>query len=367
VPERRTPKTDVKTFRNVVPRLGVAYDLTGDATTVLKGSYSVYMGNEATGLAETVNPLFFDSSNRCAWSDTNGDLYAQANELSRCTGWSGGATTILDPNLRRPFNREYSIGVERALTTNMRFSVMAHRREQRDQYGILNRAVPSESYIPVVITNPLTDAPLTIYNQDPATRGMQDNLLTNSSKLDTQYSGIEISFVRRFGARSRVQGGYHYGKNRGRITAGELNDPNADIFADGAVGNDEPHQFKLSGNTVLPGNIAFSGSFITNSGHPRQRTLNVGRALVPTLTRATQTVRLEPNDENRYDKWMQLDLRIGRNFTLRGITLEPFIDGYNLLNANTVLAEVTTVGPNLGTVSATINPRLVRVGGKLTF
>jgi hypothetical protein len=133
------------------------------------------------------------------------------------------------------------------------------------------------------------------------------------------------------------------------------------------VGNDEPHQFKLSGNTVLPGNIAFSGSFITNSGHPRQRTLNVGRALVPTLTRATQTVRLEPNDENRYDKWMQLDLRIGRNFTLRGVKLEPFIDGYNLLNANTVLTEVTTVGPNLGTVSATINPRLVRVGGKVTF
>ena len=56
VPERRTPKTDVKTWRNVVPRLGVAYDLTGKPKTVLKGSFSKYMGNEATGLAETRQP-----------------------------------------------------------------------------------------------------------------------------------------------------------------------------------------------------------------------------------------------------------------------------------------------------------------------
>jgi hypothetical protein len=325
------------------------------------------MGNEATGLAERVNPLFFDDSNRCAWSDTNSDLYAQANELSRCTGWSGGATTILDPDLRRPFNREFSIGIEHELAANLRTAVMFHHRQQRDLYAIQNRAVPYDSYIPVVITNPLTDAPLTIYNQNPATRGMQDNLLTNSSKLETSYSGMEISFVRRFGASSRVQGGYHYGKNRGRITAGELNDPNADIFTDGAVGNDEPHQFKLSGSTMMPGKIALSGSFITNSGHPRQRTLNVGRAIVRDLTRATQTVRLEPNDENRYDKWMQLDMRIGRDFTMGSWRFEPFLDGYNLLNANTVLTEVTTFGSNLGRVSATINPRLVRIGGKLSF
>jgi outer membrane receptor protein involved in Fe transport len=367
VPERRTPKTDVKTFRNVVPRLGIAYDLTGNATTVLKGSYSKYMGNEATGLAETVNPLFFDSSNRCAWTDTNGDLYAQADELARCTGWSGGATTVLDPDLRRPFNREYSIGVEHSLTANIRMSVMAHRRENRDLYGIANLAVPTDSYIPVVITNPLTNEPLTIYNQNPALAGRQNNLRMNSSKLDSTYNGIELSMVRRFGTRSQLSGGYHYGKDRGRISTGELNDPNDDIFTDGAVGNDEPHQFKLSGNTMLPWEISFSGSFITNTGHPRQRTLNVGRTLVPTLTRATQTVRLEPNDSERYENWMQLDLRVGRNFNLNGMRLEPFVDGYNLLNANTVLTEVTTYGPSLGQVSQTINPRLIRVGGKLSF
>jgi hypothetical protein len=46
---------------------------------------------------------------------------------------------------------------------------------------------------------------------------------------------------------------------------------------------------------------------------------------------------------------------------------EPFVDVYNVSNANTILTEVTTVGSSLGVVSATINPRLVRVGGKFTF
>jgi hypothetical protein len=367
VPERRTPETHVKSWNSIVPRLGVAYDLTGNQLTVLKGSFSKYVGNEATGLAENVNPHFFDSSNRCVWTDRNNDLYAQASELSACTGWSGGGTTVVDPDLRRPFNREYSLGVERSLGTNLRLSVMYNRREQRDQRSNVNRAVPYDSYIPVVITNPLTNEPLTIYNQNPATVGRQDNILTNSSKLDTNYDGLEISFQRRFGGGSQLQGGYHYGKNLGRIAAGDLNDPNNDIFVYGAVGNDEPHQFKLSGNHTLPYKITLSGSFTTNTGHPRQRTLNVGRAMVPTLTRATQTVRLEPNDENRYENWVQVDMRLGRVFSINGWRFEPFVDGYNLLNANTILTEVTTFGPSLGNVSQTINPRLVRLGGKVSF
>ncbi|MBI2833336.1 MAG: TonB-dependent receptor [Acidobacteria bacterium] len=377
VSERRVPKRDAKTWRNVVPRLGVAYDLTGRGKTVLKGSFSRYVGNEGVGLAESLNPIFLQT-NRCAWTDLNGDLNAQANELSRCQGWSGGTTTTMDPNLRRPFNDEYSVGIEHQLASNLRISVMLNRRENRDNRTTINRAVPTASYIPVVITNPLNGEPLTIYNQNPATAGRQDNLLANSSAVDTTYNGVDISFVRRFSAGSLVQGGYSYGKTRGLIntvstgagTASNVadpSDPNNLIFGTGAIGSDQTHQFKVSGNHLLPGSISVSGSFIANSGLPRVRRLNVGRALVPNLTRATQTVNVESNYVNRYDSWVMLDLRAGRVFRLGGSQIEPFIDAYNVLNRNTVLDEVTTIGPSLGRVSATINPRLVRIGGKVTF
>jgi outer membrane receptor protein involved in Fe transport len=366
MPERTVPARDVQTWNNVVPRLGVAYDLTGQAKTVLKGSFSKYMGNEGVGLAETLNPIFLQT-NRCVWRDTNGDLDAQAAEISACAGWSGGTTTTVDPNLRRPFNYEYSLGVDHQLAANLRVSVVYNRRENLDNRATINRAVPTESYIPIVINNPLNNSPLTIYNQNPATVGRQDNLLTNSSLLDTWYNGVDISFQRRFGPGSVVQGGYSYGKARGRTTTLDPSDPNNGIFTDGAIGSDQPHQFKISGSHLLPGEVTVSGAFSTNTGLPRQTVLAVGRALVPTLTRATQNVNLEPNDVNRYEKWMQLDLRIGRPFRIGSLKLEPFIDGYNLLNASTILTDVTTFGPSLGNISTTINPRMFRVGGKLNF
>lgn len=366
VPERRTDPKPVKRFRNVVPRLGVAYDLFGTGRTVVKGSVSKYMGVEATGLAESVNPLFW-ATNRCSWTDTNRDLLAQASEISRCVGWTGGVTTTIDPNLRRPFNREYSLGIQHQLAANLGASVMYFRRENRDLRATRNRAVPADSYIPVDIMNPLTGEPLTIYNQSPATAGRQDNLLTNSPKLNTNYNGVELTVQRRFSPEVYLLAGYHYGKALGRITAGELNDPNDDIFAEGAIGNDEPHQFKLSGSYVLPGKITVSGFLSMRSGHARAQQLVVGRALVPTLTRASQTVRVQRNDEDRYDSVSLLDLRFGRRFKIGRWEFEPFVDGYNILNANTILTSVTTIGPNLGQVSSTINPRLFRVGGKTTF
>jgi len=366
VPAREFAAIDAKTFQTVVPRLGVAYDVTGNASTVIKGSYSMYAGNEGIGLADSLNPLTLQS-NRCVWSDLNRDLYAQANEISSCAGFTGGVTTRIDPELRRPFNREYSLGMQRQLTTHLAGSVMYYRRENRNLRATRNEAVPSETYIPVVINNPLTNQPLTIYNQNPATSGRQNNILTNSSKLDTNYNGIELAIQRRFSADAYLQGGYHYGKDLGRISSGELNDPNDDIFTDGAVGNDEPHQVKLSGAILLPWRISVSGFFQAYSGHPKVRTLSVGRALVPTLTRATQTVRLERNDENRYDSNKLIDLRVGRRFVIGSWRLEAFADAFNLTNANTILTEVTTIGSNLGSVSQTISPRVVRLGGKFSF
>jgi hypothetical protein len=366
VEARSFEKIPVVIWNNVVPRLGLAYDLFGTGRTVLKGSFSKYMGVEAAGVAQSVNPMF-RSTNRCTWRDLNGSDTPDPNEISLCQGWTGGVSTTYDPGLRRPYNREYSAGVQHQLMPNVGMTVMYFRRENRDLRGTMNLAVPTDSYIPVTISNPLDQSALTIYNQNPALAGRQDNLLTNASKLDTTYNGIEVAVNRRFSANGSFMVGYHYGGDRGRIASGDLNDPNLDIFGDGAVGNDEPHQFKLSGNYILPGEFNVSGFFSARSGQPRQRQLNVGRAMVPTLTRSSQTVRLELNYVNRYDQVVLLDLRVGRPFNFGNWRLEPFIDGYNLTNTNTVLSEITTIGSTLGRVSSTINPRIVRIGAKVDF
>jgi hypothetical protein len=118
---------------------------------------------------------------------------------------------------------------------------------------------------------------------------------------------------------------------------------------------------------MLPGKITASGFFSVRSGQPRQRQLVVSRTMVPTLTRASQTVRVEMNNVNRYERVGLLDLRFGRVFKAGSFRFEPFVDLYNLTNTNTILADVTTVGSGLGMVSSTVNPRIVKFGGKIDF
>lgn len=363
---------DIVAWKNVVPRFGISYDVTGTGKTVVKLSASKYMGVEGANVSQVVNPMFV-SSNTCAWTDTNNDRLATGDELSRCSGFSGGITTTVDPNLRRPYNREYSAGLQHELMSNVGLSVMFYRRENRDLRSVQNVAVPTSGYIPVTVNNPLTNAPLTVYNQDPATVGRQQNVLTNSPLLDVNYNGVEFSLTRRFSQGASLVGGYHYGKTLGSIYSSstqasiDLNDPNNFIFANGAVGNDRPHQLKLSGHFMLPGNLMLSGVFSAMTGGPRARQLVVDRTLVPGLTRANQTVRLEANNVERYDSYRLLDLRLGRTWSLGGLRVEPFLDAYNIFNANTILGDITTIGASLGRVSTTINPRLVRLGAKVNF
>ena len=63
-----------------------------------------------------------------------------------------------------------------------------------DLYTTVNDAVPSSAYTPVTITNPLTNEPMTVYNQDPATRGQVRNVLKTIPELSQRYHGVELQF-----------------------------------------------------------------------------------------------------------------------------------------------------------------------------
>ena len=54
---------------------------------------------------------------------------------------------------------------------------------------------------PVTITNPLTNEPLTVYNQDPATRGQVRNVLKTIPDLEQRYNGVEFQFNTRMSGR----------------------------------------------------------------------------------------------------------------------------------------------------------------------
>ncbi len=368
IEERSYPEIPVNKWTTVVPRLGVAYDLFGDGKTAVKLGASKYVMGEGVSLAQLINPSF-SQSQRCAWQDLNGDTEAQANEITSCQGWTGGITTRIDPDLKRPYQWEYVAEVQRELMPRFSVSAAYYHRRFSQLYGTRNLLVPPTAYTPVAITNPLTNEPLTVYNQDPATRGLRDNLLTNQDELWTRYHGFEVKLEKRFANGGSILGGFTAGRNRGSTlgSSSDLNNPNVLINSVGAVGYDSTYQLNLAGNWMLPLGVMISGSLRTATGLPLTRNYTVTRSIVPGLTQVSQSVSLVPRGEYRLQNNNLVDLRLAKIFQVKDVRLEAIADIYNVLNSNATTGEVTTVGPSLGRVSAILQARFLRIGVQMKF
>src|SRR5262249_16621180 len=150
---------DVPNFKNWAPRLGLAWDITGRGKTVVKASASRYLQNIGMGLITSLNPLGLSIDPR-SWD---------GRVIGPGTGFVGGLPTRIDPDLERPYAWEYSVGIQQEIFQGLVLAVTGWHRDHRRQIGRANLRVPPSAYTPVQITNPLTNQPLTVYNQDPAT------------------------------------------------------------------------------------------------------------------------------------------------------------------------------------------------------
>jgi len=210
--------------------------------------------------------------------------------------------------------------------------------------------------------------PIRWHQDDPALlRGLQDNFLTNQDELWSRYHGFEAKVEKRFANGGTLQGGFTAGRNRGRTTGGDLNNPNNLINAVGAVGFDATYQLNLAGSWILPFDILIAGSVRTATGLPLSRTYTVTRSIVPTLTQVSQSVNLVPRGEYRLQNNNLVDLRVSKILRFAGVRLEGIADIYNLLNSNATTGEVQTVGPALGRPSAILEGRILRLGVQMTF
>jgi hypothetical protein len=369
VPERSYPEIPVVSWTTIVPRLGVVYDPFGTGKTAIKVSASQYVQGEGVGLADLINPVSMQSQ-RCAWRDANGDTEAQAGEIFDCTGFSGGINTRIDPDIERPHNWEYVAQLQHELMPSVAVSIGYYHRRASNLYGTRNLAVPPSAYTPVTITNPLTLEPLTIYNQDPATVGRLQSVLTNQpDDLWTRYHGVELTSQVRFSNRAMLRGGFTIGRNEGSALGedADLNNPNLLINHIGAVGFDATYQLSVAGSWTLPLDIMLSGSIRGGTGLPLNRSFTVTRSIVPNLAQVSQTVLLTPRGEYRLETDALVDLRVAKVFRVKGLQLEAIADIYNVLNSNATVGEVQVVGPNLGRPSDIVPGRMLRLGAQVRF
>ena len=246
-----------------------------------------------------------------------------------------------------------------------------YHRNFYDLYGIVNTAVPSSAYTPVTINNPITNHPMTVYNQNASTLGqinLDEKTLPN---LYQHYNGVEFQVNTRM-AKATLFGGFTIGKDYGTpdgsTTSMDFNNPNNLINYTGNLGYDSTYQIRAGGSYQFRWGILVSGSLRENSGLPQGRTYNVTQAIVPGLTQVTQSLLVAAPGRYRYPWRNLLDLRFPKKFRIgERIQVEPIADLFNVFNCSAVTSAVTTVEPSLLRPSGIDFGRMLRLGGRVTF
>jgi carboxypeptidase family protein len=212
-PARTVPNIDCNTIKGMgcwsdwVPRVGAVYDLFGNHKTALKAGIGKYDTQYSSSFTTNFNPMALQSE-AVPWNTTGlgsactpinyPGLGPGPNPACFATGGfapqgtvgttgvaagalgassnpnfgliSGGGTGVgLDPNWHRPYNWQYSAGVQQELYSGVTLNVNWFRRSIYQGPILLNlNGLPLSDWTPVQINNPLNGTPITVYNLNPS-------------------------------------------------------------------------------------------------------------------------------------------------------------------------------------------------------
>ncbi|MBZ5603894.1 MAG: TonB-dependent receptor, partial [Acidobacteriia bacterium] len=360
---------DVVSWNTWSPRIGFAWDVFGNSKTAIKGGISKYDVLEGSSLAQNVNPNFIAFST-CPWTSLTAPTPGQA--LTGCTGFSGNNNHI-DPNMKRPYQWEYTVMIQRQIGANTSVSVGYYGRKFFDLFGVINTAVTPDDYTPLTFTSAAIGQPLTVFNQLPSTLGKINLLQKTLPSLYEHYNGVEFQLNTRI-QKASVFAGFTIGKDYGTPsgTSTDFNNPNNLYNYAGNEGYDQTYQLRAGFTYQLPGKIAFAGSLRENSGLPQNRTYTVSNSDLASqgikLTQVTQALIVAAPGAYRYPWQNLLDLRFSRVFRIHERwSIEPMADLFNTFNSSAVTSAVTAIGPSLLRPSNIDMGRLLRLGGRITF
>lgn len=372
-------------WQNWAPRFGAAWDVFGNGRTAVKGSVGKYMQQEATGFAAKYNPLA-EGSDIVTWTDLNRNDIAEDNELGAANNATLGVRRNInpDPDMKRPYQVLYNLGVTHQLMNNLSVAANYFRREYKNMPYTVNLAVPITAYDLITIPDPRGNGQtLPIYNLKREYLGLVNELDTTSTNNWRHYNGVDFTVNARGANGLSVAGGMSLG--RSIVRQCDVADPNQLRFCDQSE-YDIPLRktVKLTWAYPLPWDIRFSGVFQTADGfntaappapllaqnpdnHLRLYTYNVTRTQVPTLVQSQVSVFLDEPGTSIMPRVTQLDLAFSKSVRISRFTLTPQVDIFNATNNNPVLTLQRVYGPTLGSPNTILSGRLVRFQLKYLF
>ena len=410
---RFVPGQEVVNWKDLNPRLGLAYDLFGNGKTAVKVSANRYVLGEGTGRASAINPIQSNNTMTRQWIDANNDRVIQgdplnpqpngellvsqqplfgrpSNSLRYDREWSHGYQN-------RPYNWEFSGGVQHELMPRMSVNVAYFRRIYGNFTVTDATAAALSDFSSYCVTGP-SDARLPggggericgLRDVNNATLLAVDRLTTFASNYGDQiehWNGVDLTVNARL-EQLLLQGGVSTGRTYENDCEVVQNLPEAAPAARGAANSDRfcrtqsPFltQVKLLGAYTLPYDIQLSGTFQTSAG-PEVTAIGtfVNAQISPSLGRNLATGQsasiglLEPKTEYG-ERLYQMDLRFSKRFSVNRTRFQATFDLYNALNGNTVLVQNNQYGATTAVSAAWQRPqailpsRIVKVGVQMNF
>jgi hypothetical protein len=408
-PARQYEGESLPAWRGLVPRMGVTYDLFGDAKTALKFSVNKFQAAATGGLAIDLNPVRLQSIN-VQWRDLNGDDIAQG-ELG-CTFLTPGCeinlaqmpvnfgvtvpgctiiyspgsvpcgTDQVHPDVARESSWHYNVNVQHELLPRISVSggyVRANFYDQRANDNILHSFA---DYTPVDIVSPMDGSIVTMYNVSAVKQNQVRNVLSPHPERSRWNNSFDVGFNARLARGARLFGGVLVHRTL-EINCDIRDNPNLLLYCDQGE-NDLPwlNQFKMAGTVPLPAGFVVSATlqsyarYLSAGGTVWQITPTTRYAATctgpcrpnelvnPGMTVSSMNVPLEAASMRLSERINQLDISVGKSLRFRKLRVRPEMSLFNALN-NLAVYGVRSL--NFGTAaymvpSSIVPPRIFRIG-----
>lgn len=403
LPARRYDRVDkVPSWTDISPRVGAAYDLTGDGRTALKLSMGRYVGKTVVEIANANNPIVasVNQVNR-AWTDANGNFVPDCDLVNRLQNGECGpllnqnfgspvittryAKELLEGFGVRPYNWDLGAEVQRQIGPAMSVTAGYYRNWYGNFRVTDNLEVGPENYSPYCVTAP-ADPRLPggggnqicgMYDINPDRVGRVNNLVRPASDFGDQRQVSDfftVSADARLGSGARFGGGIDTGRTV-TDTCFVVDSPQQLLNCKVSPPFSAATQIKLNGSYPLPGDLFVSAVLqnLPGTAYTADYPAPVA-AITPSLGRPlsgnarTATVPLVAPQSQFEARVTRLDFRVGKSVRFgQRYRLQGNLDLYNLLNSSSILAITNAYGARWRVPTLLMEPRILQFSAQLTF